>query len=36
MPKANMAVRTEINMFIRHDGVPEVTGEMQEELVKIQ
>ncbi len=36
MPKANMAVRTEINMFIRYDGVPEVTGEMQEELVKIQ
>jgi len=30
-----MAVRTEINMFIRHDGVPEVTGEMQQELVKI-
>jgi Xaa-Pro aminopeptidase len=28
-----MAVRTEINMFIRHDGVPEVTGEVQEELV---
>ncbi|MBI5474343.1 MAG: aminopeptidase P family protein [Ignavibacteriae bacterium] len=30
-----MAVRSEINMFIRHDGVPEVTGEMQTELVKI-
>jgi Xaa-Pro aminopeptidase len=31
-----MAVRTEINMFIRHDGVAEVTGEVQKELVKIQ
>ena len=30
-----MAVRTEINMFIRHDGVPEVTGEVQQGLVKI-
>jgi hypothetical protein len=30
-----MAARTEINMFIRHDGVPEVTGEMQEELIRI-
>lgn len=30
-----MAVRTEVNMFVRHDGVPEVTGEMQEELVRI-
>jgi Xaa-Pro aminopeptidase len=28
-----MAVRTEINMFIRHDGVPEVTGEIQQDLV---
>ncbi len=28
-----MAARTEINIFIRHDGVPEVTGEMQKELV---
>ena len=28
-----MAVRTEINIFIRHDGVPEVTGEMQKELL---
>jgi Xaa-Pro aminopeptidase len=28
-----MAVRTEINMFVRHDGVPEVTGEMQDELL---
>jgi Xaa-Pro dipeptidase len=35
LPKGNMAVRTEINMFIRHDGVPEVTGEMQEELIRI-
>ena len=31
-----MAARTEINMFIRHDGVAEVTGEVQTELVKIQ
>lgn len=31
-----MAARTEINMFVRHDGVAEVTGEVQEELVKIQ
>jgi Xaa-Pro aminopeptidase len=31
-----MAARTEINMFIRHDGVAEVTGEVQKELVKIQ
>jgi Xaa-Pro dipeptidase len=30
-----MAARTEINMFIRHDGVAEVTGEVQKELVKI-
>jgi len=28
-----MAVRTEINIFIRHDGVPEVTGEIQKDLV---
>ena len=28
-----MAVRTEINMFIRHDGTPEVTGEVQRDLV---
>jgi Xaa-Pro dipeptidase len=33
--EGRMAVRTEINMFIRHDGVPEVTGEMQTELVHI-
>jgi Xaa-Pro aminopeptidase len=31
--EGEMAVRTEINMFIRHDGVPEVTGEVQQELV---
>jgi hypothetical protein len=30
-----MAARTEINMFIRNDGVPEVTGEVQQELVQI-
>jgi Xaa-Pro dipeptidase len=28
-----MAVRTEINMFIRHDGEAEVTGEVQRDLV---
>ena len=33
--EGEMAVRTEIDMFIRHDGVPEVTGEIQEKLVKI-
>lgn len=33
--EGEMAVRTEINMFIRHDGVPEVTGETQHELVLI-
>jgi Xaa-Pro aminopeptidase len=33
--EGNMAVRTEINVFIRHDGVPEVTGEVQQELVLI-
>jgi Xaa-Pro aminopeptidase len=31
--EGEMAVRTEINMFIRHDGVPEVTGEIQQDLV---
>ena len=31
--EGKMAVRTEINIFIRHDGVPEVTGEMQKEMV---
>jgi len=30
-----LGVRTEINMFIRPDGTPEVTGEVQQELVKI-
>ncbi len=34
--EGEMAARTEINMFIRHDGVPEVTGEMQQELVRIR
>jgi Xaa-Pro aminopeptidase len=33
--EGEMAARTEINMFIRHDGVAEVTGEVQEELVRI-
>ncbi len=33
--EGKMAARTEINMFIRHDGVPEVTGEMQQDIVKI-
>lgn len=33
--EGEMAVRTEINMFIRHDGVAEVTGEMQDEIVLI-
>ena len=33
--EGEMAVRTEINMFIRHDGVPEVTGEVQNDLVLI-
>jgi Xaa-Pro dipeptidase len=33
--EGEMAVRTEINMFIRHDGVAEVTGEVQRELVLI-
>ncbi len=33
--EGQMAARTEINMFIRHDGVPEVTGEMQQELVRV-
>jgi Xaa-Pro aminopeptidase len=28
-----MAVRTEINVFIRHDGTPEVTGRVQSDLV---
>jgi Xaa-Pro aminopeptidase len=33
--EGEMAVRSEVNMFIRHDGVPEVTGEIQRELVQI-
>jgi len=33
--EGEMAVRTEVNMFIRHDGVPEVTGEVQQELVRV-
>lgn len=33
--EGKMAVRTEINMFVRHDGVPEVTGEVQNELVLV-
>lgn len=33
--EGSMAARTEINMFIRHDGVPEVTGEVQQELVRV-
>lgn len=33
--EGEMAVRTEVNVFIRHDGQVEVTGEMQEELVRI-
>ncbi|MGA9121069.1 MAG: M24 family metallopeptidase [Bacteroidota bacterium] len=31
--EGEMAARSEINMFIRHDGTAEVTGEKQEELV---
>lgn len=33
--EGKMAVRTEINVFIRHDGTPEVTGRVQKELVLI-
>ncbi|MDH3251610.1 MAG: aminopeptidase P family protein [Ignavibacteria bacterium] len=33
--EGEMAVRTEVNIFIRHDGVPEVTGEIQRDLVQI-
>lgn len=33
--EGEMAARTEIDMFIRHDGVAEVTGEVQQELVRI-
>lgn len=32
----SMAVRTEINVFIRHDGIPEVTGEVQHDLVQLR
>ncbi len=35
LEEEKMAVRSEVNMFIRHDGVPEVTGEIQEELVRM-
>jgi Xaa-Pro aminopeptidase len=31
--EGKMAVRTEINMFIRHDGTPEVTGEVQRDML---
>jgi Xaa-Pro aminopeptidase len=31
--EGKMAVRTEINMFIRHAGTPEVTGEVQHDLL---
>jgi Xaa-Pro aminopeptidase len=31
--EGTMAARTEINMFIRHDGTPEVTGKVQNALV---
>jgi Xaa-Pro aminopeptidase len=30
-----MAVRTEVNMFIRADGTPEITGDVQREIVTI-
>ena len=33
--QGSMAVRTEINMFIRSDGVPEINGEVQQEIVLI-
>lgn len=33
--EGKMAVRTEVNVFIRPDGQAEVTGEIQNELVKI-
>jgi Xaa-Pro aminopeptidase len=29
----SMAVRTEINIFIKHDGTPEVTGRVQSDIV---
>ena len=31
-----MAVRTEINMFIKHDGTAEVTGNVQREMVLLE
>ncbi len=31
--EGKMAVRTEINMFIRHDRTPEVTGEVQRDML---
>jgi Xaa-Pro dipeptidase len=31
----SMAARTEVNVFIRHDGTPEVTGEIQREIVRL-
>lgn len=33
--EGEMAVRTEVNVFIRYDGEAEVTGEIQKELVRI-
>jgi Xaa-Pro dipeptidase len=33
--EGEMAVRTEVNVFIRHDTQAEVTGEIQRELVRI-
>jgi Xaa-Pro aminopeptidase len=33
--ESEMAVRTEVNVFIKHDGQAEVTGEVQKELVRI-
>lgn len=33
--EGEMAVRSEVNMFVRHDGVPEVTGEVQRDLIQV-
>jgi Xaa-Pro dipeptidase len=33
--EGEMAVRTEVNVFIKHNGEAEVTGEIQRELVRI-
>jgi Xaa-Pro aminopeptidase len=33
--KGEIGVRTELDVFVRHDGVPEVTGEVQYNLIKI-